>query len=216
MLFSDDNPPCGLEDAASAYLHVALNAVLEPRRLADVPPATLIAFRERYRDELALLRQHIADLSAELQCIAAVESPQVTQAHLAALYERATRPQLDELRRALRGLGIESAIGTMAMKINVQATAGTALGAIAAAGGQWPVAGAAAAIALIPYAASIRKRHDELAASPVAFLIAADRKLRGSALLRSRPDSPDLRDGFSVRRFGPLPWHTRACPAIRR
>jgi hypothetical protein len=99
MLFGDDNPPYGLEDAASGYLHVALDAVLEPRRLADVPTATLIAFRERYRDQLALFRQQITELSAELQSIAAVENPEVTRAHLEALYERTTRPQLDELRK---------------------------------------------------------------------------------------------------------------------
>lgn len=43
-----------------AYLHLAVRAVLQPDRLADVPPATLIAFRQRYAAELAAFRGHVA------------------------------------------------------------------------------------------------------------------------------------------------------------
>jgi hypothetical protein len=117
MLFSDDDLAPGLEDADSAYLHVALDAVLEPRRLADVPTTALIKFRDRYRAELVAFRQHIEGLSSELRAIAAVEN-----------------------------------------LIDVNAAAGTLVGGIAAAGGQWAVAGAAAVITVIPYIASIRKR----------------------------------------------------------
>jgi hypothetical protein len=203
MLFSDDDPVRGLEDANSAYLHVALNAVLEPRRLADVPTTTLIKFRERYRAELIAFRQHIEGLSSELQAIAAVENLEVTRAHLEFLYERTTKPQLDELRRALRGLGIESTIGAMALKIDVNVAAGTLVGGIAAAGGQWAVAGAAAVISVIPYIAGVRKQRHEIAASPVAFLLAADRMLSGKALLQSRSGYPDKNGELSTR------WVTR-------
>lgn len=199
MLFSDDDPAPGLEDADSAYLHVALDAVLEPRRLADVPTTALIKFRDRYRAELIAFRQHIEGLSSELRAIAAVENLEVTRAHLESLYERTTKPQLDELRRALRGLGIESAIGTMALKIDVNAAAGTLVGGIAAAGGQWAVAGAAAVITVIPYIASIRKQRHEIATSPVAFLLAADRKLSGKALLQHRSGYPDKNGELSPR-----------------
>jgi hypothetical protein len=199
MLLDDDQPALGLEDPDSAYLHVALNAVLQPSGLADVRIDTLITFRQRYHAELEAFRQHISGLSGELVAIAAVENLDVTTAHLESLYERVTRPQLDELRKALRGLGIESGIGAMGLKLDVGAAAGTIAGAAASAEGHWAVAGMAAVLAVVPYAASIRKKRRELAASPVAFLLAADRTLSGRSLLRGSPGYPRAhQDGLHI------------------
>lgn len=175
-----------LEDAESAYLHLALRAVIEPERLAAVPVEKLISFRRRHEAELAAFRRHVADLGAELQRIAAVENITVAQAHLQSLYQQTTKPQLDELRRALRGLGVESTAGALGLKVDLSAAAGTVVGGVAAAGGQLTVAGAAVAVTLIPYAASkVQARRQRVSTSPVAYLLAADRKLAGSSLLRA-------------------------------
>ncbi len=187
MLLSDEDPAIGLENADSAYLHVALQAVIYPRQLMDIPLAKLINFRERYRAELTAFRQHIADLSSELQIIASVENLVVTQAHLESLYERVTKPQLEELRRALRGMGIESTTGAMDLKIDINAAAGTIVGGVAAAGGQFTVASAAVAITVLPYVASrFQIRRQSIASSPVAFLLAANRELTHKSLLHTR------------------------------
>ncbi|MGX1542217.1 hypothetical protein [Streptomyces adustus] len=91
---------------------------------------------------------------------------------------------MDELRRALRGFGVESTAGALGLKVDLGAAAGTVLGAAAAAGGQLVVAGTAVTVAVLPYVAQRvsgfrAMRRD----SPVAYLLAADRKLGGSSLL---------------------------------
>lgn len=174
-----------IDDGRHAYLHLAVNAVIQPDRLADLPVAKLIAFRQRYSAELSAFRQHVADLAPELEKVAKVENLAVAQAHLQALYDRKTRPQLDQLRKALRGMGIESSAGVLGVKVDLSAAAGTVLGGVAAAGGQLVVGGAAIAVTVLPYLASRFTAYRGLKEqSPVAYLLAVDRQLGGPALLR--------------------------------
>lgn len=186
LLFVEDGHAPALENADSAYLHVALNAVVEPKRLSQVPVAKLIKFRHQHSAELVAFRQHIKDLSVELEQIAAAENVDVAHAHLKALYTRTTEPQLRELQRALRGLGVESTAGALGLKLDLNAAAGTVLGSLAAAQGQLAVAGTAVAITVVPYLAGKIKARRQLAnTSPVAYLLAANRKLAGASLLSS-------------------------------
>jgi hypothetical protein len=174
-----------VEDTESAYLHLAVRAVIEPESLDRLPVAKLIAFRRRYAAELTAFREHVAGLGTELRRVAEVENLAVAQAHLQALYDTHTRPRLDELRRGLRGLGVESAAGTLGVKVDVGAAAGTILGGLAAAGGQLVVGGVAVAVAALPYlAGKLRERGRLRRESPVAYLLAVKRELSGPALLR--------------------------------
>ncbi|MEV5376340.1 DUF6236 family protein [Streptomyces nondiastaticus] len=184
LLLDDHARGPAVEHAENAYMHVALRTVIEPERLAGVPVAKLIRFREAYGDELAAFHEHVASLTTELQAIAGVENLEVASAHLRSLYESKTRPQLNELRRALRAQGIESSAGTLVQKVNLNAAAGTLLGSVAAAGGQLAVASAAVAVTLVPYiAGKVEARRQQVGASPVAYLLAADRELSGRTLL---------------------------------
>lgn len=184
LLFEDHARVPAIEHAESAYMHVALRTVIEPDKSAEVPVAKLIRFREAHRDELAAFHEHVAGLTADLQAIAEVENLEVASAHLKSLYESQTRPQLNELRKALRAQGIESSAGTLVQKVNLNAAAGTLLGSVAAAGGQLAVAGAAVAVTLVPYIASrVEARRQQVGDSPVAYLLAADRELSGRTLL---------------------------------
>ncbi|WP_280243874.1 DUF6236 family protein [Nocardia abscessus] len=177
MLFSNQVER-RLEDAENAYVHLALNAVITPERLAHLPVSKLIAFRNRYSAELAGFRQHVGDLAPELRAVAEVENMQVAHAHLEAIYNTTTKPQLDELRSALRGMGIGSASGVLDMKLDLGAAAGTVLGAAAAAGGQMAVAGASVAVTVLPYLArKINETRELKQNSPVAYLLAAHKKL---------------------------------------
>jgi hypothetical protein len=161
--------------------------VIEPERLAYLPIPKIIAFRQRYSAELAAFRQHVADLAPHLRTVTQVENVQVAHAYLRAIYDGTTKPQLDELRRALRGLGVESVAGTLGLKIDLGAAAGTLLGAAAAAGGQLAVAGAAVGVSVLPYVAHrVNQARQLRRESPVAYLLAADRKLARSALPRRR------------------------------
>ncbi|TVT60211.1 hypothetical protein FNH05_04705 [Amycolatopsis rhizosphaerae] len=183
VLFGEDARPQRVDNPEDAYLHLALNAVIKPKRLAHLPIRKLIAFRQRYSAELEAFRQHVADLAPQLRTVAEVENLQVARAYLRAIYERTTKRQLDELRRALRGMGVDSVTGTLGLKIDLGAAAGTILGAAAAAGGQPTVAGAAVGVTVLPYVARRVKEARQLRReSPVAYLLAADRKLARSAL----------------------------------
>ncbi|WP_134663105.1 MULTISPECIES: DUF6236 family protein [unclassified Amycolatopsis] len=185
LVFDEHVPVPAVENVSSAYLQIALETVLEPSHVDRVPVDELISFREKHRAELAAFQSHVASLGPELQAAAEADNLEVAAAHLRALYETRTRPQLDELRKALRGMGIEASAGTLVQKIDLNAAAGTVLGSVAAAGGQLAVAGAAVAVTLVPYLAGKTKaRRQQMAKSPVAYLLAADRKLTGRALLR--------------------------------
>jgi hypothetical protein len=171
-------PASTLDDPENAFVHVALQAVIKPDRLANVPVDKLIRFRGGHTAELTAFREHVAGLADELREIAMVENVDIVHAHLESLYRTRTKPQLDDLRRALRSLGVESTAGTLGLKVDLNAAAGTVIGSIAAAGGQLAVAGAAVAMTVLPYLAGrFKARREAITSSPVAYLLAAHRKL---------------------------------------
>ncbi|MER6426103.1 DUF6236 family protein [Streptomyces sp. NPDC001137] len=168
-------PVPAVENPTNAYVHLALQAAVD---FEGQRPSltTLIRFRERHRDQLAAFHQHVAALGEELQAVASVEDITVAHAHLNSLYRSTTKPQLDELRGSLRGVGIETSAKALTLKVDVNAAAGTLLGGVAAAGGHVALAGAAVAITVLPYlAGTFKARRDAIARSPVAYLLAARR-----------------------------------------
>jgi hypothetical protein len=175
------------EDLAGAYVHLALESVLQPRNPAAVPVDKLIAFRARHKAELQVFWTHVSGLADELASIAEVDNPQVAQLHMQSLYERQTKPLLADLRAGLRAADVDTVAGAMALKVNLTAASGTALGAAAMAAGGQPILGAASvALTVIPYFISrLRGQRARRAASPVAYLLAANRELSGRHLLQS-------------------------------
>jgi hypothetical protein len=110
----------------------------------------------------------------------------VAHAHLRAAYERSTKPQLEDIQRALRGAGVESTTGALDLKIDLNAATGTIVGSMAALGGHVTMAGAAIAVTVLPYVADkIKVSRKRVKNSPVAYLLAANRTLGGTSLLRS-------------------------------
>lgn len=176
-------PPPSIEDVQSAYVNLALSAVLRPRGISAVPVGRLLAFRRRHEGELAAFREHIGSLATELEEIAKVEHPEVARAHLQALYDRTTKRHLDELRGALRAFGIDSTIGTLELKVDLGAASGTALGIGAAAGGHLALGAAAVAVTVVPYLTrAIGSRSRLRNQSPVAYLLSADKELNRTPL----------------------------------
>lgn len=172
-----------LQDTRAAYVHLSLRAVIRPESIATVPVSRLVAFRQRYAHELAAFRAHVDSLATELEQIASVENTEIAQTHLQALYERTTRPQLDELRRALRAFGVESTVGMLGLKVDLGAVSGTALGTLAVSGGHPAVGAGAVALSVVPYiAGSLKARRQQRADSPVAYLLAAERMSKRSPL----------------------------------
>lgn len=178
LLLGDRIRRPALQHADSAYMHIAIRAVIEPKRLTDVPVAKLIKFRRRYSAELTAFREHVRGLAPEIERVAAVENIDVAYAHLKSLYQKVTEPQLNELRRGLLGLGVESTAGAIGMRLDLNAAAGTLIGSAVSSGGPLVVAGTAAAVTVVPYVAGqIKAGRQRTRDSPVAYLLAADRKL---------------------------------------
>lgn len=200
LLFVDPRQPA-LQHADSAYMHIAIRAVIEPERLADVPIAKLIKFRQRYSAELTAFHEHVRGLAPEIERIAAVENIDVAYAHLKSLYQKVTEPQLDELRRGLLGLGVESGVGALGMRLDLNAAAGTVIGSAVSSGGPLVVAGTAAAVTFVPYfAGRIKAARQRTKDSPVAYLLAVDRKLSPGALRRADLGRSAVRAGQDVSR----------------
>ncbi|MGW0250263.1 DUF6236 family protein [Nocardia goodfellowii] len=103
----------------AAFVELAIQAAIYPHNLADVPVAKLLAFRERYASELLSFHRHVGSLSGRLhECIMA-ENTQVAAAHLRNVYRTETAPQIEQLRRALQGVGIDSSTGTIRTKLDL-------------------------------------------------------------------------------------------------
>ncbi|WP_153806031.1 DUF6236 family protein [Nocardia sp. SYP-A9097] len=172
-------------DIDHAYIHLAVEAVIRPGQIVDIPVRTLIDFRERYAGELAAFRKHVGSLSEELGTIAAVENPVAAHAHMYGIYRSTTQPQLEELRRALRAFGVESSTGMLGLKVDL--ASGTVVGGLAAAAGQPLVAAAGVTLTVAPYVAGrIKARRALREQSPVAYLLAVDRNLASRSLFACR------------------------------
>lgn len=184
MLFGDG--VSSIQNLDNAYLELSLRAAIQPKHLTSVPAVKLIQFRQRYSSELEALHDHVTGLATQLQQITLVENPKVAHIHLEELYRRETQPLLDSLRRSLRSMGIESTTSALALKVDLGPAAATILGGIAAAGGQLAIAGAAAALAILPYTADkLAARRRIIASSPVAYLLAVERKFGGNKAFQS-------------------------------
>lgn len=184
LLLDGDVALPAIGDVEGAYIHLAVEASIRPDHLETVPLETLISFRDRYGGELAAFRSHVASLSTDLGTIAVIEDPVAAEKHLQSVYNTKTKPQLDELRRALRALGVESGIGLLGIKVDVsKTTAGGLLGAGIATGTPATIVGGAA-LAVGSYVADRRKAqrtaHRE---SPVSYLLAVDKELSGRSLI---------------------------------
>ncbi|MFE5285103.1 DUF6236 family protein [Nocardia sp. NPDC056611] len=185
LLLDEDVAVPAIGDVEGAYIHLAVEASIRPDHLETVPLDTLISFRDRYGGELAAFRAHVASLSADLGTIAAIEDLVVAEKHLQSVYNAKTRPQLDELRHALRALGVESGIGLLGIKVDIsKSTAGTLFGAGLAATGSPAAMAGGTALAVGSYVADRRKaRRAAHRESPVSYLLAVDKELSGRSLI---------------------------------
>jgi Family of unknown function (DUF6236) len=81
-------------EVQSAFLDIAIRAVLRPRNVASIPVGELIQFRLDHQTELRALYDHLATLETDLKRIARIESPQAIEVHLSQLYRTETEPRL--------------------------------------------------------------------------------------------------------------------------
>ena len=67
------------------------------------------------------------------------------------IYQSQTKPMLQELQRRLLAYGVDTVAGSVALKVNLGAASGTALGTAALAGGHVALGAASVALSVVPY-----------------------------------------------------------------
>jgi hypothetical protein len=107
---------------------MTIRAVLRPANLEAVPMETILEIRRRYAHELLALHRHVHELGEELQTAADASTPEIAARHASTIYKSTTEPQLVELKRALRGLGVETGFGLLTLKADASVIAGSASG----------------------------------------------------------------------------------------
>ena len=185
LLFSSEYRPAR-EEPVGAYVHLALQAVLEPKDLGTISAAKIIEFRQTHKDELKAFWRHVSSLADELDRASAVDNAELSHLHMQEIYQNQTKPMLQELQRGLLAYGVDTVAGSVALKVNLGAASGTAVGAAALAGGPVALGAASVALSVVPYIANkTRQVRARQRTSPVAYLLAANRKLSGKGLLQT-------------------------------
>ncbi|MCC3762243.1 DUF6236 family protein [Glycomyces sp. TRM65418] len=155
----------------------------------SVPVEKIVKIRRRYGAELAAYHELIAELAAELSTeLEGIRGPGVLEAYLAEEVSRKVEQPLADLRRAMRGLGVDTALGAASIKFEFPAAAALAAGWAA---GQPVIAAAGAAFGLGAWYRTWRtSRSAHIRSSPVGYLWRVERDLKGTDLLRrSMPDA---------------------------
>jgi hypothetical protein len=179
-----DPAPEPAQDPAGAVGMLAIR-IMVPADLTDVPVRKIVELRSRHRSEFeafsAAITETVASLRAEL---AEVTLPEARDGYVRMEVDRRFALPLEDLRRALKGMGVETAFSAANLKFELPAAAGTVAGGVLA--GE-PVIGAAlgAAFAVIGLRrAANQQRQALLAASPAAYLLSVERGLEPPSLLR--------------------------------
>lgn len=173
-----------------AMLALIAVGVPVPADTASVPVAKIVDIRRRYGPELlrfqtfatTFVRDHLLDLDP------AQADPEAVRAHLQVAYEHEIRPLLTELKRALRGHGVDTVEAVMGTSIVVPL-------ALQPLGAPEPVMlGAAAVFSLLPVLRARRRAAQQAYRdSPVGYLLRLEEELT--------PQTMPARVARSVRRF---------------
>src|SRR5258708_7667867 len=86
---------------------IALQSVL-PQDVANVPIVKIIQLRQKHRAELTAFQTYIHDFTANLDTIQQIDDPRAINAHLETAYQRELKPLLDDLKKCLKSLAIET------------------------------------------------------------------------------------------------------------
>lgn len=98
--------------------------------IASVPVKKIIQLRQKHRIELTTFQTHIHELVTQLDTIQQIDDSRALKAHLEVAYQRELKPQLDDLKKCMKSLAIETVPGVLNIKVALPpllATAGTAL-----------------------------------------------------------------------------------------
>lgn len=161
----DDVPPTPGELAGT----IGMLALQLPAPHHRWSAADVVKVRERYGADFVAFRQAVEQAAADLSAAAGeIRQPEALAAQLDhELRTRFAQP-LDDLRRQLRGLGLEAATLTLNAKFEVPAAIAVAGGGALIADGSALAGGAAIAAGLLAVRGQVRERSAELLAPSAA------------------------------------------------
>lgn len=179
LLGRDVKPDHSAEHLGSLALRLVV-----PSDPASVPVDRIIAVRQRYGAEFDAFHELVAQTSAELVSeLGELSNPTVMERYLNQTVSRRFDVPLQQLQKAMRGVGVDAAVGAASVKFEVPAAAAMAAGWAA---GQPVLAAAGAAFGLASwYRTLTRDRNLRLQGSPVSYLWLVDRHLNGPSMLRN-------------------------------
>ncbi|MFJ7419641.1 DUF6236 family protein [Streptomyces uncialis] len=169
------------EDVEDAIGLMSVRLVV-PENLDDVPVEKIIRLRERHGPEFDAYAHAVSSAAADFrESLGAIEDAEARQRYLALKVTESFAAPLEDLRKAMRGLRIDTALSSLGAKVELGAAASLAAGSLPA--GQ-PLATAGAAVLGI---ASLRRnaavaRDARMNAEPVAYLLRVERGLQPQRL----------------------------------
>lgn len=170
------------EHEIEAQMATLAFASVLPRGIINVPTEKIIAFRKHCAPERAAFQDHLQGMVSGLQ---GIQDQDALETHLHVTYERQLKPQLDEYRRGLHSLGIDTVMGAF----NVRAifpplvTSGMDAAGIAMPADPVVAAGGAIAFSVLPVLRAKQKEARDLeSSSPVAYLMRVEERLGPTTL----------------------------------
>jgi len=177
--------PALTENEIEAYLAMVSLQLVIPEDIAHVPIKKIIMLRRQYTAELAQLQEHLHTFASTQEKLKGIEDPQALRDHLENEYTKKLQPELEDLKKQLRWLQIDTITGAMNMSfeppkamVSAAALAGiTALNPLVAAAG-------AVAFAVLKIVGDKGKQNEKARrASPAAYLLRLERELKPKELL---------------------------------
>lgn len=95
---------------------IALQSVL-PQDIANVPTKQIIKLRKKHRDEMTSFQTYLHDFVNDLGSLQDITDSVALKAHLDTAYEKKLKPQLDDLRKCLQSLGMETITGAINVRV---------------------------------------------------------------------------------------------------
>lgn len=173
--------PTTEEDLTEAIGLMSVRLVV-PDNLDAVPVEKIIQLRKRHRAEFEAFANAVSNAAAEFRdSFGAIEDPDARQKYLSLKVAETFETPLEELRKAMRGLKVNTAFSAMSSKFELGTAATLAVGSLPA--GQPLVTAGAVALGL----ATLRRnatqaREAQMRTTPGAYLLRAERDLQPQEL----------------------------------
>jgi hypothetical protein len=155
---------------------IALRTVL-PQNIANVPVEKIIKLRNQHRDEMTIFQNYVRDLAINMEDLRSINDLTALKAHLETEYEKGLKPQLRDLKKCLKSVGIDTIEGLMNIRVGLPVLLTTS-GAYLAQSHAVPIAdpvivgAGAVAFSIIPMLRDERRKVKEAVLSnPAAFLL---------------------------------------------